>query len=218
MSIRHHPTDDLLLAYAAGNLGEGWSLAIATHLSFCPACRAREARFAAIGGAALEEAADAAMAENALADCLARLDDEARDMPADQPAGAAGNAVLPCPLYDYAGGDIDAVRWSMVGGGVRQRLLPLSTGGTRARLLHILPGVTVPEHGHRGLELTVVLAGSFTTGDQDYRRGDIEVADEIVRHTPITGYGEPCICLAVADAPLLFSGWLPKIAQRFVKI
>ena len=41
MSIRHHLTDDLLLAYAAGSLNEGWSLAIATHLSLCPDCRRR---------------------------------------------------------------------------------------------------------------------------------------------------------------------------------
>ena len=48
MSIRHHLTDELLLAYAAGNLAESWSLAVASHLSLCPACREREAQFAAM--------------------------------------------------------------------------------------------------------------------------------------------------------------------------
>ena len=35
----HHPTDEFLLDYAAGALGEPKSLLVATHLSMCPACR-----------------------------------------------------------------------------------------------------------------------------------------------------------------------------------
>ena len=35
----HHPEKDLLLSYSAGSLGEGWSLAVATHLAYCPTCR-----------------------------------------------------------------------------------------------------------------------------------------------------------------------------------
>ncbi|MGY9055345.1 MAG: ChrR family anti-sigma-E factor [Alphaproteobacteria bacterium] len=216
MSIRHHLTDELLLAYAAGNLAESWSLAVASHLSLCPVCREKEARFALIGGAALESIGGTAMGNSALADCLARLDGEVPEpLPAarDQPASAS----LPKPLRDYAGGDLDAVRWSMVGGGVHQRTLLVGNIG-QARLLRIKAGEAVPEHGHRGLELTLVLAGSFADGDTEFRRGDIEVADEEVQHTPIAGYGEPCICLAVTDAPLVFRALLPRIVQRFAKI
>lgn len=216
MSIRHHLTDELLLAYAAGNLAESWSLAVASHLSLCPACRTREAQFASIGGAALEDIGGATMSDSALAACLARLDNEAPEpLPAarDRPA----TAILPKPLRDYAGGDLDAVRWSMVGGGLYQRILSVGDAG-KARLLRIKAGEAVPEHGHRGLELTLVLAGSFSDGAQEFYRGDIEVADEDVQHTPIAGYGEPCICLAVSDAPLVFRALLPRIAQRFARI
>ena len=216
MSIHHHLTDELLLAYAAGNLAESWSLAVASHLSLCPVCREREAQFAAIGGAALEDFGAAAMNDTALADCLARLDDAVPDpLPAARDAGAA--AILPKPLRDYAGGDLDAVRWSMVGGGVHQHILPLGRTG-QARLLRIKAGEAVPEHGHRGLELTLLLAGSFADGVNEFRRGDIEVADEDVQHTPVAGYGEPCICLAVTDAPLVFRSLLPRIVQRFARI
>jgi len=217
MSIHHHLTDDLLLAYAAGTLQEGWSLAAAAHLSLCPECRAREAQFAAIGGAAFENFDGAPMGGSALADCLARLDNtEPEELPAAR--DPAETAVLPKPLRDYVGGDVDSVRWSMVGGGVHQRLLTIPSGSGQARLLRIKAGEAVPEHGHRGLELTLVLAGSFADGGKEFRRGDIEVADQDVQHTPIAGYGEPCICLAVTDAPLVFRGLLPRIAQRFAKI
>ena len=44
------------------------------------------------------------------------------------------------------------------------------------------------------------------------------MADDEVEHAPVAGYGEPCICLAITDAPLRFQGLVPKIVQRFVGI
>jgi anti-sigma factor ChrR (cupin superfamily) len=35
MKINHHLSDELLLEYAAGNLTEGWSLVVATHMALC---------------------------------------------------------------------------------------------------------------------------------------------------------------------------------------
>ena len=48
--------------------------------------------------------------------------------------------------------------------------------------------------------------------------GDIEICDPNVEHTPVAEPGEDCICLAATDAPLKFSGLLPKIAQPFLRI
>ena len=107
--------------------------------------------------------------------------------------------------------------WSPLGGGIRQHLI--ETGDeTRARLLYIPPGEDVPQHTHQGLELTLVLAGSFADGDEEFHVGDIEVADETVDHTPVSGPNGPCICLAVTDATLVFRSWLPRMIQRFAKI
>ncbi len=79
-------------------------------------------------------------------------------------------------------------------------------------------GMALPEHGHRGMELTMVLTGSFSEDSLEFRRGDVAVADEGARHVQVIGPAEPCICLTVPDAPLLSRGWLPKIVQRFAKI
>ncbi|MBA3326136.1 MAG: zf-HC2 domain-containing protein [Rhodobacteraceae bacterium] len=48
-----HATPELLTAYADGSLSEGLSLLVASHLTFCPACRRRVARLEALGGALL---------------------------------------------------------------------------------------------------------------------------------------------------------------------
>lgn len=220
MTIQHHLPDDLLLTYAAANLAEAWSLVVATHLSLCPACRRREAQLSAIGGVALEDFAPASISDTALVDCLARLDDEPIGLMQTQTKRdviPAGRSILPQPLREYAGGDVDALGWSYIGFGLRQHILPLD-GGPQARLLRVREGIALPEHGHRGLELTLVLAGSFSEGGKEFRRGDIAVADEEVEHIQVVGRGEPCICLTVADAPLIFHQWLPRLAQRFAKI
>ena len=53
--INHHLTDSLLMAYAAGNMSEGFSLVVATHISLCDECRARLHSFEAVGGSLLDD-------------------------------------------------------------------------------------------------------------------------------------------------------------------
>ena len=51
----YHPNSDLLMSYGAGALGESWSLALATHLTFCPSCRSIVDTVEEFGGALLED-------------------------------------------------------------------------------------------------------------------------------------------------------------------
>lgn len=214
MTIRHHLSDQLLLGYAAGQLPEAFNLVVATHLSLCDDCRARSEAFDAVGGALLEDAEAPEMGRSSLADTLARLDRQPQ-VARSSPRRAAG--VFPAPLAEYVGGDLAAVRWRRVGGGVRQAILPTGKDA-RARLLYIPAGTAVPDHGHRGTELTLVLQGAFSDAYDRFGRGDVEIADEEMEHTPVALAGLDCICLAATDAPLRFRGWLPRLAQPFLRI
>lgn len=219
--ITHHLSDKLLMSYAAGTLPEAFNLVVATHVSMCDDCRARLASFDAVGGAVLETAlAPVAMGNGALAATLERIKSGAAvpkspDTPARATAG--GTEVLPEPLRQYVGGGLNAVTWRPVGGGVRQAILPTSRHAS-ARLLHIPAGVAVPDHGHQGLELTLVLQGAFADGSERFARGDIEIADQDLEHTPVAESGLDCICLAATDAPLRFRGLIPRLAQPFLQI
>ncbi len=51
--IKHHLTEDLLMAYSAGALSEAFSLAVATHISLCDECRAAAESYDAVGGAVI---------------------------------------------------------------------------------------------------------------------------------------------------------------------
>jgi putative transcriptional regulator len=123
------------------------------------------------------------------------------------------SSVFPTPLQDYVGGDLDAVEWRRIGGGVSQAVLETSDRAT-VRLLRIPAGVAVPDHGHRGMELTLVLQGAFRDDTDRFGPGDIEVANEEMVHQPVAEAGLDCICLSATDAPLRFSGILPRMAQR----
>lgn len=216
MTIRHHLSDDLLLSYAAGNLAEGWSLAVATHLSFCAECRHRLALAEAAGGQLLETIAAAPVEPGSWAAVRNRLGEPAA--PSATRGAAPGAAILPKPLRDYVGGDLEVVRWSPLGRGAAQMRLRTADGETQVRLLRIPAGRPVPEHSHGGRELTVVLSGAFHDGETLFARGDIEEADSDIQHIPTATPEADCICLAVTDAPLRFSSWVVRALQPILKI
>lgn len=213
--IKHHLTDALLLSHSAGTLPEAFGVVVATHVSLCDECRARLESFEAVGGALLDDTDVAALADDSL-DATMALIDAAPEI-AEPANDHIPGAILPAPVRHYVGGDVEAVRWRPIGAGVRQAVLETS-GKESVRLLAIPGGAAMPDHGHAGLELTLVLQGAFRDEDGRFARGDVEVANEDLHHTPIAEEGEVCICLAATDAPLRFKGIIPRIAQRFIGI
>ncbi|WP_371225609.1 ChrR family anti-sigma-E factor [Roseovarius sp. 2305UL8-3] len=213
-AIKHHLSDALLMAYSAGSLPEAFGLTVATHISMCDECRARLGAYDSVGGALIEESETARLAPDSFEATMARIANGS-DQPITVPKRRAG--VLPIPLQDYIGGDLDSVKWRSVGMGVKQAILPTSKDAT-ARLLFIPAGSAVPDHGHRGTELTLVLQGAFSDESDHFGPGDIEIANEDMNHTPVADIGADCICLAATDAPLRFKGMLPRLAQPFFRI
>ncbi|MFQ3184732.1 MAG: putative transcriptional regulator [Alteromonas macleodii] len=213
IDIKHHLTDNLLMAYSAGTLPEGFNLVVATHISLCDECRARMHEFDAVGGAIMGAEAPVAMSDSSYSATLALIENS--DIVA--PARRISTGCFPTPLQEYVGGDLNAVRWRRVGGGVRQAILKTDKS-TSVRLLHIPAGAAVPDHGHRGTELTLVLQGAFSDKTDRFGKGDIEVATEDLNHQPIAEMGEDCICLAATDAPLRFNSLIPRILQPFLQI
>jgi len=212
-SIQHHLSDDILMGYSAGTLPEAFNLMVATHLSLCDTCRAQAEGFDAVGGTLLDDDA-AEVSASCLQDTLALI---ASGAPQDRVAQRAGDPVLPAPLMDYVGGGVDSINWKPVGMGVKQAILKTSNEAT-ARLLFIPAGAAMPDHGHKGTEMTMVLQGAFQDDQEYFGRGDVEIADEDLHHTPVADIHEDCICLAVSDAPLSFKSIVPKIMQPFLRI
>ena len=220
MTITHHPSEELLLDYAGGGLSESWSLAIATHLALCPACRREVAGLEAVGGGLVDVLEPAACSDGMFDAVLARLtDDDAASVNVASPPSVppAAAPILPEPLRGYIGADLDGMAWQRLGLGAYQYLIETDDGAT-ARLLRIPAGRPVPEHTHQGQELTLVLRGAFSDATGHYGAGDFQEADEHLAHKPHAAPGEDCICLAITDAPLRFKSLAARVVQPFLGI
>ena len=215
-TVTHHISEPILMAYATGSLSEAFSLVVASHLSLCDTCRAAVAAYEAVGGALIEGDDRAQMDEDAL-DALWAKVNAREDVAVEVERAAPKHGVLPGPLQAYVGGDLDAVKWRSVGGGLKQAVIKAGRRDS-VRLLSIPAGTAVPDHTHKGTELTLVLQGAFSDDGETFRRGDVEVADDAVDHQPVACAGEDCICLAATEHALRFHGLIPRIAQRFMGI
>lgn len=219
----HHPGDTLLIDYAGGALGEAASLIVATHLALCPCCRLNVAEMEAVGGALLESIEPEEVDPACLETVLARLDDLPPLPRAPKPKPVCRDSavpLLPEPLRRYVGSDLSRLPWKRLMRGMECCDIPLGSGSDsarrgKARLMRLASGVGPPHHTHRGIELTLVLDGGFTDDLGQFARGDLSVADESVRHRPVAD-AEGCLCLAVTDAPLRFTGPLGLILNPFV--
>lgn len=212
MTIRHHPPDDMLAAYAAGTLDEGQRIAIATHLRGCAHCSAWVGALERVGGDVLERLAPATMSSHALDHVLARLGSEpARPTPVPMMNDVAG---LPAFVRRQRFGD-----WTWVGPGVHLRPLRLAVESpTRVFLLKAAPGTKMLQHSHTELEMTCVLTGAFRHAGGHFGPGDFDLGDEDIEHQPIVDAGEDCICLVAMQGKLRLSGLIGSLMQPFVRL
>ena len=204
--IRHHPSDDTLIAYAAGRLPRAHRVVVRAHLARCEACRASLALVKSVAAAKLEALPAAAMGTDALAATLARLGpQEARRAPVAEPMTVA----------DFATG-----RWIWLGPGIR--LMPLMRRGAddaRLDLIRVAPGIALPAHGHTGDEIACILQGAFGDETGTYAAGDCAEGDATLDHEPkALAVGEECVCLIATTGRLRAHGWFARIVQPILGI
>lgn len=211
MTIQHHPDIATLMAFSAGTLDEPFAAVMATHLAMSEGGRETVKRMDAIGGALLEAEAPTDLAAGSLDRLLGALDDAPRIEIAPRDTSDDG---LPLPLQPYLPRGMAAVKWKWTGPGVATADLAWSQDGkSRLFLLRVAGGRRVPEHGHGGQELTLILSGAYRDRFGVFAKGDIADHDEDVEHQPIAEPGEDCVCLVAVDAKLTFRGRLMRTLQ-----
>ncbi len=217
MNIRHHLDHATVLAYAAGTLGEALTVVAASHISWCPACRAAVRHAESMGGE-LMLGLDAATVS---ADCKTRtLNLLDRATLHRFPARAAVRGELPAPLLRVlAGTPLRDLPWKRKAPGVALHHVPLSSAdGGKLVLMRIAPGKAMPEHGHGGEELTLVLSGAYRDEIGRFGPGDVADLDEDVEHRPVVEEGEDCYCAVAIEAPTRFKSLPARLMQPFIGI
>ncbi|AXS41506.1 ChrR family anti-sigma-E factor [Breoghania sp. L-A4] len=223
MTILHHLDHTTLLRHASGDLDEPFAAIVAAHLAMCEDCR-RGLRIAEdLGGSLLEDGETVSLADDALARimrCIDEGDGAGEPIRAEQSAAPEGRARdVPVPLRRYIGPSLADIPWKTVAPGVRRHKIALTTPTRSAfYMLKIEPGKAVPEHGHGGAEITLILSGAYRDELGRFGPGDVADLDEHVEHQPKVDPGEPCICIVATEAPTRFKGLFSRLLQPLVGI
>ncbi len=223
---RQHPSEATLLAHASGSLGTAHRLVVATHAMQCADCHSKICTAERVGGLLLDGLAPTALQPDALQLCLAQSEAAEATSRGHRPARLAaaesrrlpprvGDVVLPQVLWDLRPGRL---RW--LAPGIRHATLLSDERGT-LHFIRVHPNVALPQHTHRGLELTCVLEGAFHDGSGQYLVGDVgEVGDEEAEqhgtdhdHLVVADPPGDCVCIMATSRRLRFTGWLARLLQ-----
>jgi putative transcriptional regulator len=219
VNISHHPDDATIMAYAAGALTEGFSLVLAAHFENCPQCQQRLQEAQNMGGEMLMQLQPSEPPTGGLSDIWSRIESLPVIEEPIKPIRPKSNSSLPAVLRPLLEPGLDSIPWRKVAPGIsRYRLDAIDSENGTVQLLSIDPGITIPEHTHKGSELTLILKGSYQDETGRYQRGDLADLDSSVKHTPRVDSSEPCICLIATDQPLHFSSLASRILQPFIGI
>ena len=221
MSASFHPDPATLMAYAAGTLDEAFAVVVSCHLETCDQCAQEVRDLERLGGASLDNSSEARLSDGAFGRVLEKIyvegaqDDTIIDIGADTDEGNQP----PSALQSYLEGDLNSIPWKRVSPGVWQKQLNVGDGAQSSlRLLRIASGKKVPEHGHGGHEMTLILSGAYEDEIGHFAKGDVADLDDHVEHQPFVVSDEDCICLVATEAPTKFKSLAGRIMQPFVGI
>ena len=99
----------------------------------------------------------------------------------------------------------NSLKWRKVFNGFYEYSLKLSDK-ENAKLIKMAPGAKVPLHSHNGKEYILVLQGSFSDEYGTYSKGNLQINDSKIKHTPIACKNDGCICLTITEDNLIFYG------------
>lgn len=222
----HHPDSQWLTEYVAGTLSESQALCVSTHLNFCDQCRAEVASLNDIGAMVFDNQPPSASVDSGMFDKIMNRIEHGSSAPEfDSPDLMPGMSTqtrvsrteqLPSAISKLMPAGMDNLSWKKLGKYIRVANLDRLDEHREVSLHKLMPGGTVAEHDHHGEEITVVLCGSFSDQDGVYKAGDFIVRQPGETHRPMVTEDEECICLAVCEAPVKFTGVFTRLLNPLV--
>ncbi len=239
---QHHPDQNLLTEFVAGSLEHAPAIAISAHLHYCARCRNEVKRLEEIGGTLLFSApvtgdTDPSTQEDAFNRLMSQVEtqqthtcsepvikNEYRDNDSQDDALAINQSKkiatklegLPTTVRKML--TTQPIKWKRVTANLKSASLIAGQDKYGVSLQKIQAGGRVPEHDHRGDELTVVLKGSFSDEDNVYQQGDFLLKRSGDKHQPIASNNQDCLCLSVEAAPVKLTSVWGKLLNPFLRI
>ena len=114
-------------------------------------------------------------------------------------------------------GNLNNLNWKHVYKGFKEYTTSIDDND-ELKLIKMDPGVSVPLHSHGGKEYILVLEGSFCDEYGEYTKGDIQINDQKIKHTPIASMNTGCVCLSITEKEVIFFGKYGSFLNLFTFI
>jgi putative transcriptional regulator len=217
LSPQHHPDTNLLLEFASGSIDHGQSIAISAHLHYCAECRSKVMEFERIGGAMMANHTHNTTGHTVNNNIDSNINHHESNQSFNQLMDKIQQreatphlTVTPQESHSHHPELPTAVRkmlhptthWKRMTSSLRAAGLIAGQDKYGVSLQKIQAGGKVPQHDHRGSEITVVLKGSFSDEDGVYQQGDFLMKNEGDIHSPMASKNQDCLCLSVEQAPV----------------
>lgn len=215
--IKYHPSQRQLEQFVAGQCSPAWSLVISAHVDMCAICQQEVASISAQMGNSefsLDEfqAMDPQL-ESMLSDIMELepvevipVEEEPQHLELD-----GRFFELPRALSRVIE---QTESWSKLVGKLWQAPVDLGEYG-KGHFIYMEKGGSVPEHTHKGNELTLVINGEFEDGRRCYDSGDFILLGESDTHTPVATSDDGCLVFSFIDQPLHFTSGLARLLNPF---
>ena len=197
--------NELIFDFASGALGASKSIFASTYLFLNTKASNLNSTFEGLLGNSLFENKDTAVSKFKYTDCITY-----KMRPEKKESNQFG------PLSKIIG-PLDKIKWKQVFKGFNE-FNPKIFGDDELKLIKMDPGASVPLHSHGGREYILVLEGSFCDEYGKYSKGDIQINDQKIKHTPIASQKDGCICLTITEKDVIFFGKFGSFFNLFTFI
>lgn len=221
-NIHFHPSDDTLARYADGDLDPAFSIMMSAHLEYCSGCRKRINELETSNTQILESTPTEPLTSDLTAMLSQILSQPVEPLTLEFEPDISSSVLkldnkefhLPKALQRH-NDEIGA--WSRLPGKIQRA--PVSTGGkSKMNFIYMEPDSALPEHTHKGQEITLVLSGKFIDENDSYGPGDFIIQTDEHQHSPRTQTGQDCLCLTLLDAPLHFTSGMATLLNPFSQL
>ena len=215
MQVTQHPATELLIDHASGALSPGLCVSVSAHLHFCADCREKNEALVSVGGHLVDTAEPVALSMGSLDSVFNQIDNLSDIEPVPMNL-AADETELPQLVKNLI--PEEGAKWSFLSPALRISRLQCGEDRYELALHKIKPGGKTPAHDHKGLEVTVVLQGSFSDAEGVYQEGDFLVRMPGEVHRPTASESDQCICLSVSEAPIRLVGPVHRLLNPFFSV
>jgi putative transcriptional regulator len=216
--IKHHPNAQQLNAFVSGTCEPTVALMVSAHVDMCLDCQAKCMKLQQVQTIEALSSPIAMPSLDRMFSQITQLPQQKSTAPRTSSVPASFDIelegkrfVLPRTLKRYAK---NTGNWSRLVGKLWQAPVDLGYMG-KANFIYMEKGGKVPEHTHKGTEMTLVIDGQYGDGVANYDCGDFTLLDGQHNHLPHSEADEGCLVFTIVDKPLYFTSGIARLLNPF---